>query len=86
MVSLVPVPLSNYIKIKIPSVRMRRRVTVVCLSAVCVSVCVCVCYHVTGGYSFIYGFKVRYQRLVHDVLLVFISWISLEVFRSRVRA
>ena len=59
--------------------------TVVCLY-VCVCVCVCLSVRTLGGHSFVYGFKVRYQRLVHDVLRVFHSWISLEVFRSRVRA
>ena len=50
-------------------------------------VCVCVCLSVPtlGGHLFIYGFKVRYQRLVHDTPQVFNSWISLEMFCSRVR-
>ena len=55
-------------------------------SSLCVYVCVCVSVRTLGGHSFVYGFKVRYQRLVHDVLRVFHSLISLEVFRSRVRA
>ena len=54
--------------------------------SVCLCVSVCLSVPTLGGYSFIYGFKVRYQRLVHDTPQVFNSWISLEVFCLRVMA
>ena len=48
--------------------------------------CVCVCVTSLTATPLAYGYKVRYESQANAVLKVFDSWISLEIFYSKVLA
>ena len=50
---------------------------------VCASVCLCICYHERLYLVRPYKLKVRYHRILHELLKSFDVWISLKVFSLR---
>ena len=53
------------------------------ITVVCVCVCVCVSVTTKGSAWYVYTLKVRYHRILHELLKSFDVWISLKVFSLR---